>query len=133
MARLPSKPTRAVWMLRRDHATLSWASRPCEHRKQLRWSSRHTAHAIRRYLQGRDDASEEPATSRRGGGKHIGHCRWQTRGHRRFKFSTDPELAAKLRNVVGLYLNPPDKAVVLCVDEKLNSFAVMTAPPAVPR
>ena len=34
-----------------------------------------------------------------------------------FKFSTDPELEAKLRDVVGLYLNPPDKAVVLCVDE----------------
>ena len=35
-----------------------------------------------------------------------------------FKFSTDPELEAKLRDVVGLYLNPPDKAVVLSVDEK---------------
>ena len=33
-------------------------------------------------------------------------------------FSTDPELEAKVRDVVGLYLNPPDKAVVLCVDEK---------------
>ena len=35
-----------------------------------------------------------------------------------FKFSADPQLEAKLRDVVGLYLNPPDKAVVLCVDEK---------------
>ena len=35
-----------------------------------------------------------------------------------FKFSTDPKLEAKVRGVVGLYLNPPDKAVVLCVDEK---------------
>jgi len=34
-----------------------------------------------------------------------------------FKFSTDPELEAKVRDVVGLYLNPPEKAVVLCVDE----------------
>jgi hypothetical protein len=40
-----------------------------------------------------------------------------------FKFSTGPELEAKLRDVVGLYLNPPDKAVVLCVDES------GTAPP----
>jgi transposase len=32
-----------------------------------------------------------------------------------FKFSTDPELEAKIRDVVGLYLNPPEKAVVLCV------------------
>src|SRR4051795_4094264 len=35
-----------------------------------------------------------------------------------FKFSTDPQLEAKVRDVVGLYLHPPEKAVVLCVDEK---------------
>ncbi len=35
-----------------------------------------------------------------------------------FKFSTDPELEAKVRDVVGLYLAPPEKAVVVCVDEK---------------
>jgi transposase len=33
------------------------------------------------------------------------------------KFSTDPELEAKVRDVVGLYLNPPEKAVVLSIDE----------------
>src|SRR3712207_5789470 len=33
-------------------------------------------------------------------------------------FSTDPELEGKIRDVVGLYLHPPEKAVVLCVDEK---------------
>jgi transposase len=35
-----------------------------------------------------------------------------------FKFSTDPELVAKVTDVVGLYLNPPENAVVLSVDEK---------------
>ena len=35
-----------------------------------------------------------------------------------FKFSTDPELEAKVTDVVGLYLAPPDNAIVLCVDEK---------------
>jgi transposase len=35
-----------------------------------------------------------------------------------FKFSTDPELVAKVTDVVGLYLNPPQNAIVLCVDEK---------------
>ncbi len=34
-----------------------------------------------------------------------------------FKFSTDPELVAKVTDVIGLYLNPPENAVVLCVDE----------------
>jgi transposase len=35
-----------------------------------------------------------------------------------FKFSTDPELVAKVTDVIGLYLHPPDNAIVLCVDEK---------------
>ena len=35
-----------------------------------------------------------------------------------FKFSTDPELVAKVGDVVGLYLNPPENAIVLSVDEK---------------
>jgi transposase len=46
-----------------------------------------------------------------------------------FKFSTDPALEAKVRDVVGLYLNPPDKAVVLSVDEKSQVQALdRTAP-----
>src|ERR671938_926045 len=35
-----------------------------------------------------------------------------------FTFSTDPQLEGKIRDVVGLYLHPPEQAVVLCVDEK---------------
>ena len=34
-----------------------------------------------------------------------------------FKFSTDPRLEAKVRDVVGLYLEPPAHAIVVCVDE----------------
>ena len=34
-----------------------------------------------------------------------------------FKFSTDPELVAKVSDVVGLYLNPPENAIVLSIDE----------------
>ena len=49
-----------------------------------------------------------------------------------FKFSTDPELEAKLRDVVGLYLNPPDKAVVLCVDEKSQVQALERTAPVLP-
>jgi transposase len=47
-----------------------------------------------------------------------------------FKFSTDPQLEGKIRDVVGLYLHPPEKAVVLCVDEKPQVQALeRTAPP----
>ena len=34
-----------------------------------------------------------------------------------FKFSTDPELVGKVTDICGLYLNPPENAIVLCVDE----------------
>ena len=49
-----------------------------------------------------------------------------------FKFSTDPELEAKVRDVVGLYLHPPDKAVVLCVDEKSQVQALDRTAPILP-
>ena len=41
-----------------------------------------------------------------------------------FKLSTDPEFVAKVRDVVGLYVNPPDRALVLCVDEKTQIQAL---------
>jgi len=49
-----------------------------------------------------------------------------------FKFSTDPELDAKVRDVVGLYLNPPEKAVVVCVDEKSQVQALDRTAPILP-
>src|SRR3954471_11106905 len=48
------------------------------------------------------------------------------------KFSTDPALEAKIRDVVGLYLHPPDKAVVLCVDEKPQIQALERTAAALP-
>jgi transposase-like protein len=49
-----------------------------------------------------------------------------------FKFSTDPELEAKVRDVVGLYLNPPANAIVLCVDEKSQIQALNRTAPILP-
>jgi transposase len=49
-----------------------------------------------------------------------------------FKFSTDPELDAKVRDVVGLYLNPPDKAVVVCIDEISQIQALDRTAPILP-
>ena len=69
------------------------------------WPSR----MLGRHLGIRDaTVARRPGASKacsRGGG-------WET-----FKFSTDPELEAKVRDVLGLYLSPPEKAIVLCVDE----------------
>ena len=64
----------------------------------------------------------------------IVHRVWQrhdVQPHRveRFKLSNDPQFEAKVRDVVGLYLNPPDRALVLCVDEKSQIQALdRTAP-----
>ena len=49
-----------------------------------------------------------------------------------FKFSTDPELVAKVTDVVGLYLNPPENAIVLCVDEKSQIQALDRTAPMLP-
>src|SRR4051795_11076079 len=49
-----------------------------------------------------------------------------------FKFSTDPELEAKVRDVVGLYLDSPRNAIVLCVDEKSQIQALNRTQPILP-
>ena len=49
-----------------------------------------------------------------------------------FRLSQDPLLVEKVRDVVGLYMNPPDNAVVLCVDEKSQIQALERAQPVLP-
>jgi transposase len=49
-----------------------------------------------------------------------------------FKFSNDPDFALKVRDIVGLYLNPPDKALVLSVDEKSQIQALDRTQPILP-
>jgi len=49
-----------------------------------------------------------------------------------FKLSTDPFFVEKVRDIVGLYLNPPDKAMVLCVDEKSQIQALDRTQPFLP-
>ena len=49
-----------------------------------------------------------------------------------FKLSTDPFFVEKVRDIVGLYLNPPDKALVLCVDEKSQIQALERSQPVLP-
>jgi transposase len=65
------------------------------------------------------------------------HRLFQERGiqpHRTetFKFSTDPALEAKVRDVVGLYLDPPEGAIVLSVDEKTQIQALDRTQPMLP-
>lgn len=50
----------------------------------------------------------------------------------RFKISNDPNFEQKVRDVVGLYLDPPDRALVLCVDEKSQIQALDRTAPILP-
>ena len=49
-----------------------------------------------------------------------------------FKLSNDPQFSEKVQDVVGLYLDPPDKALVLCVDEKSQIQALDRTQPGLP-
>ena len=51
---------------------------------------------------------------------------------RQFKLSNDPEFAAKLHDIVGLYVNPPDHAIVLSIDEKSQIQALDRTQPGLP-
>lgn len=75
--------------------------------------------------------------------RHLGvtrtlvHGVWQrydVQPHRveRFKLSNDPKFEEKVRDIVGLYLNPPDRALVLCVDEKSQIQALDRTAPILP-
>ena len=62
---------------------------------------------------------------------------WQAFGiqpqrQKHFKLSTDPFFVEKVRDIVGLYLSPPDKALVLCVDEKSQIQALDRTQPMLP-
>ncbi len=75
--------------------------------------------------------------------KHLGvsrtivHRVWQHRDvqpHRveRFKISKDPHFEDRVRDIVGLYLSPPDRALVLCIDEKSQIQALDRTAPILP-
>jgi transposase len=77
-----------------------------------------------------------------------GETHWSTRGlakatglsrmtvsriwHAFFKLSPDPQLVEKVRDIVGLYMNPPDHAMVMCIDEKSQIQALDRTQPLLP-
>ena len=69
--------------------------------------------------------------------KDAVHRIWRTYGlqphrHKHFTLSTDPFFVDKVRDIVGLYLNPPEHALVLCVDEKSRIQALERSQPMLP-
>jgi hypothetical protein len=56
----------------------------------------------------------------------------QPHGTETFKLSTDPQFVEKVRDIAGLYLDPPEKALVICVDEKSQIQALDRTQPLLP-
>ena len=63
---------------------------------------------------------------------HLASLRTAPHRSETFKLSPDPLLIDKVRDIVGLYVNPPDHAVVLCVDEKSQIQALDRTAPLLP-
>ena len=109
--RRPSIPTEKVEAI--VHATLH-DTPPGE----THWSCRTMAK-----VQGVSSATVQRVWSARGLKSHL---------VKTFKLSNDPHFEEKLIDVVGLYLNPPDKAVLLCMDEKSQIQALDRTQPGLP-
>src|SRR5712692_7774165 len=76
--------------------------------------------------------AEETAISKSTVARYFTLFGLQPHRSKSFKLSTDPFFVEKVRDVVGLYLNPPDKALVLCVDEKSQVQALERTQPVLP-
>jgi len=81
--------------------------------------------------------STRTLASKLGVSRAMVHRVWQANGlrphlHRTFKLSNDPNFESKLIDVVGLYLNPPEHAIVLSVDEKSQIQALDRTQPGLP-
>jgi transposase len=92
----------------------------------LRTTPKNATHWSTRTMAALQDVS--PATVHRIWQKH----KLQPHRSESFKFSNDPDFAGKVRDIVGLYLNPPDKAIVLSVDEKSQIQALDRTQPVLP-
>ena len=137
-----TRPTVLVWRARYAHAGIAGllkdAPRPGRRRRinaakvaaivnaTLHTRPREATHWSSRSMARAQGVSE--ATVRR-----IWHAHGlQPHRTETFKLSRDPDFVRKLRDVVGLYLNPPDKALVLCVDEKSQIQALDRTQPSLP-
>ena len=137
-----SRPTVILW---REHFGRAGVA-GVEHEPPRKASSRRlNAEQSRRIVETTLHSSPKDAThwSTRSLARHLGLSHmsvarvWDANGlqpHRikTFKLSRDKHFVEKLTDVVGLYLNPPDKALVFCVDEKSQIQALDRTQPGLP-
>jgi transposase len=135
-------PTVTLWRNRYEHggveAVLHEASRPGRPR---RIDAEAVARVVERTLQEKPQGATHWSTRSLAplvGMSHVQvHRIWRAHGLKphlahSFKLSTDPRFIEKLQDVVGLYLHPPEKAVVFSVDEKSQIQALERTQPGLP-
>ena len=102
-----------------------------------RWRRRYAAKGVDGLLQDATHWSERTMAAWAGIAPSSVHKIWAAHGlkphlTKTFKLSRDPNFVAKVEDIVGLYLNPPDKALVLAVDEKSQIQALDRTQPGLP-
>src|SRR6266705_3189034 len=102
-----------------------------------RWRRRYAAKGVDGLLKDATHWSERTMSARAGIAPSSVHKIWAAHGlkphlTKTFKLSRDPNFVAKVEDIVGLYLNPPDKALVLAVDEKSQIQALDRTQPGLP-
>ncbi len=137
-----NRHTAALWRKRggKEGIGCVWQTAPGRGRKP-RYAPAKQAAIIQATLQSKPKAvthwSCRLMARAEGVSKNTVHRLWQLHNlkphlSRTFKLSRDPKFLEKLTDVVGLYLNPPQKAVVLCVDEKSQIQALDRTQPGLP-
>jgi transposase len=132
-----------VWRRRFDAEGVSGVGRIAKGRGRRSWLPAGTvAEVVRVTLEEKPDDGSTHWTTRRlaerfGIGKDSVQRIWRDHELKpwktsRFKISNDPDFEAKLVDVVGLYLNPPQRAAVFCFDEKTQVQALDRTQPSLP-
>lgn len=136
-----SQPTVRLWRTRFQSAGLDGLEEAEGRGRKSLYSEQDVARVVsttlRRPPEGSTHWSSRTLAAHLGMGRSTVQRIWRDyrlKPHRTetFKFSNDPQLEAKVTDIVGLYLNPPDKALVLCVDEKTMIQALDRTRPLLP-
>lgn len=136
-----SKPTVGIWRRRYLEHGLQGLHDELKPGRPRTISDEQVASVIRRTLQNKPKMgthwSVRPMAEASGIPKSTVHRIWRAFGlqphrHKSFALSTDPFFVEKVRDIVGLYLRPPEHSVVLCVDEKSQIQALERSQPMLP-
>jgi putative transposase len=136
-----SRPTVTLWRTRYRERGIAGLHNELKPGRPRSTSEEHVAQlidtALRRKPQGKTHWSGRGLAAETGLSKTTVHRYLSLFGvqphrSRSFKLSTDPFFIEKVRDIVGLYLNPPQNALVLCVDEKSQVQALERTQPVLP-